>query len=965
MNRIARYTIATLLLVVGAIDLAAQSRGTISGRVVDNLGEGIPGATIQVENTSRGTAADVDGRYRIPGVPVGTYTVTITSIGYATEIRENISVAPGETVTVDVRMNEDLDDREARTVVVTGKAAQNTSRGALDARKAALQVTEVSSAEEIQASGASDAGDAVERQTGVTTVGGKAIVRGIPARYSSAQVNGAPMPSPEPETKTLPLDLFPAGMIENITTVKTFTPDNPGDFAGGLVKIDTRHFPSRFLFNVGIGTGFNTATQGADGLTYAGGSSDWLGIDDGSRELPAEAAEIRALTTNQEEAELLESFGTRAWRPESASLPLDGSFSLTLGNRMGSEENPFGILFSASYSGGYNYREGIDRYAENNVNRNGERNFFYDYVTRRATRSTLWGSLFNLSYGLGEGSTVGFKGMLNHTADDEALLVTGDYNASTVGQVRRTQLRFIERTVASGQLMGEHAFDFPSEGATLDWRISHSIADRNEPDNRQTAYLRTNENEPYQYNGNFGSGNGRFFSDLDDRESSFGADWTIPIFSGEEIETNTRLKVGTLNRMRDRSFSARRFVFGLSGEGEPGDAALAPEVLFTPEAVERGSVDFEERTTTTDAYNADEIVSAGYAMIELPATDNLRVITGARVEYWDLNLTPFNPFIKRPQTDLAVDRSVVDFLPSLNLIYGVGDDMNLRGAFSQTLARPEFRELAPFRFDDYKLSTFGNPTLERTRIQNYDLRWEWFTRPGEVIAVSGFYKNFVNPIETFFLLGGSDLQVEPVNADGARAIGVEIEVRKSLDGLGSVLRNFSFGGNLTLTDSKVHFEEGGSVTTYTGQSISQKPVEALTNIERPMQGQSPYVLNMMTSYDNGTTGTEITLLFNLFGQRLATIGTEGFPDVYEQSRGLLDLTLRQKLPAGLSLSLKAKNLLDADVSYTQEFTGENAEIVEVEQWKNGRSLSIGLSFSLDRLRLANAQNSAIAGETTD
>lgn len=954
MKRTLQILLLNTLLLAGArLEATAQSRGAIAGRVIDNVGEAIPGATVQVMNTSRGAAADIAGVFNVAGVPVGTYMVKVSSLGFETKTFENVAVAPGETTTLNVTMN--TAETESTTIVVTGTASRNTSRGALEARKNALQVTEISSAEDIQASGASDAGEAIERQTGVTTVGDKAIVRGLPARYSSAQVNGAPVPSPEPETKTLPLDLFPAGMIESITTVKTFSPDNPGDFSGGLIKINTRHFPNRFIFNVGIGTGFNTATQGADRLEYRGGSTDWLGIDDGSRELPAEAREIQALSSNEDEAALLEAFGDRPWRPVSASLPLDGSFSLTLGNLMGTEKNPFGILFSASYSGGYNYREGIDRYAENSVNRSGERNFFYNYLTQRATRSILWGSLFNLSYGLGEGSTIGFKGMLNHTSDDEALLVTGDYNASTVGQVRRTQLRFIQRTVASGQIMGEHAIDFPSEGAELDWRISQSIAKRDEPDNRQTAYLRGDENEPYQYNGNFGSGNGRFFSELDDLETSAGVDWTVPIYSGDAETTDTRLKVGSLNRLRSRSFSARRFVFGLSGESDPSDASLAPEELFTPEAVRRGSVDFEERTTTTDAYDAEEIVTAGYAMIELPATDKLRVITGARVEYWDLRLTPFNPFIQKPQPQLAVDRSVVDFLPSLNLIYGFTQDMNLRGAFSQTLARPEFRELAPFRFDDYKLSTFGNPTLERTRIQNYDLRWEWYTRPGELIAVSGFYKSFVNPIETFFLLGGSDLQVEPVNAHGARALGLEIEVRKSLDGLGGFFKDLSIGGNLTITDSKVGFNEGGSVTTYTGQSISEKPVSALTNIERPMQGESPWILNVVTNYDNSGTGTEVTLLFNIFGERLATIGTEGFPDVYEQSRSLLDLTLRQNLPSGLSLSLKAKNILDADVSYTQEFLGENAEIVEVERWETGRSFSIGLSFSLDRLRLANAQ----------
>lgn len=945
-----RSTLLALPLLLCAMAVAsAQGTGTIVGTMTGE-NEGLLGG-VQILGTTRGAAADIDGTFEIPGIPAGTHTLLFTSVGYLPDTVEGVVVTAGETVTVDVQLRPD----DVETVVTKyGTRTTNSAAGAIDARKNARQITEVMSSEEISNSGASNAGDAVEKQTGVTVVGDKAIVRGLKPRYTSAQMNGAPMPSPEPETKALPLDLFPAGMIDNITTVKTFTPDNPGDFAGGLVKINTKNFPSRFILNVGVGTGLNTVTQGADALAYSGGGTDWLGIDDGSRELPESvASQVGGVSGRAEEADLLAEFGERPWRPETTTLPLNGSVNVTIGNRFG-EEKPVGILFSTTWGADYTYREGIDRYAENTVDVNGNRNFFYDYTTRQATESVLWGSLLNLSLGLGEESTVGFKGMINHSSDDESLLVTGLYNASTVGEVRRTQMRFVERTIMTGQLIGDHVVGFPSERSRIEWRTSLSAADRHEPDNRQTAYLRSSEEEPYRYNGNFGSSNGRFFSDLSDIEASGGLDWMIPLYLGDDDQTtSTSLKVGTLNRYRTRDFTARRFVFGLSGEAQPSDAELDPEELYTPDAVRRGAVSFQERTTATDAYEAEEVVVAGYAMIEAPVVEKVRLIAGARVEFWDLTLLPFNQFIERTQPQFGVERSVVDVLPSLNLIWSPTEKMSVRGALSQTLARPEFREVAPFRFDDYKLSTFGNPTLERTRIQNLDLRWELYPRAGELFAVSGFYKNFVNPIETFFLLGGSDLQVEPVNADGATTIGAEFEIRKSLDGVVDLLQDFSIGGNLTLTHSAVRFEEGGSVTTYTGQSVSQKPVSALTNLERPMQGQSPYVVNVVAGYDNSTTGTEVNLLFNVFGERLATIGTEGFPDVYEQPQSMLDLTMSQRLPGGLQLSLKAKNLLDADILYTQEFTGENAETVEVERWSVGRSLSLGLSFSLDRLKLHN------------
>lgn len=957
MNNLRSIIALTTLLLVGltAVEGVAQGTGTIAGQVTDSEGAGIPGATVAVLGTTRGGAADIDGHFRIPGVPAGPQRVAVHAIGYEPDTLEATEIGPGAEVRIEVQLATSAIDGEGDIVIVRGTASEKTTQGGLDMKRKARQLVEVTTAEEISASGASDAGDAVERQTGITTSDDRAIVRGLKPRYTSAQLNNISIPSPEPETKTLRLDLFPAGMIDNITTLKTFTPDNPGDFAGGLVKITTKDFPSRFILEVGVGSGFTTETQRADGLTYAGGRTDWLGFDDGTRGLPAEAAGIRPLPTNADEAALLRSFGDRPWQPETSSLPVDRSFSVTIGNRFGTEENPVGILFSTSYSSGYDYRQGVDRHPESSVNTRGERNYFYDYDVRETTRSTLLGSLLNLSYRFGDRSMIGFKGLFNHTSDDEATLVTGRYNASTVGEVRRTQLRFVERSVASGQLTGEHTLDFPTEGSQLEWRGAYSIAERSEPDNRQTAYLRSSGEEAYRFNGNFGSGNGRFFSELDDTETSAGLDLTVPLYNGDAVTTDTRLKVGTLNRYRTRSFGARRFVFGLSGESSPSDARLQPEELFTPEAVERGAIDFEERTTTTDAYDADEVVAAGYGMIETIPLANLRMILGARVELWDLNLTPFNQYVNRADEQLAVDRSVVDLLPSLTLIYTLHEEMNLRAAFSQTLARPEFRELAPFRFDDYRLSTFGNPTLERTRIQNYDLRWEWYPRAGELLAVTAFYKNFVNPIETFFLVGGSDLQVEPVNADGASSIGAELEVRTSLEGVADLLENITIGGNFTWTDSQVRFEEGGFVTTYTGQSISQKPVAALTNLRRPMQGQSPYVINGFVSWDDSDLGTELTVLFNLFGERLSKIGTEGFPDVYEQPRSMLDMTIRQRLPAGLSLSLKGKNLLDADIYYTQEFLGEARGIVETERWITGRSVSLGLSFSLDRLRLQQAK----------
>ncbi|MCB0710958.1 MAG: TonB-dependent receptor [Ignavibacteriae bacterium] len=954
-----RILIPAIALLFGVLALpsllSAQERGSLSGVVTDGeTGEPIPGVTVLViSQKGAGAATDAEGKFLINGVLPGVHDISLTYLTYKGDTLRGVEIEAGKQAAVNASLYENENGVEGREIVKKGTRSNKSEEGALNLRKNALQVTEVTSAEEITASGASNAGDAVQRQTGVSIVGGKNIVvRGTPERYSSTQLNGINLPSPEPEKKTVPFDLFPAGMIDNITTIKTFTPDNPGDFAGALVKIKTKDFPKHFIFNAGIGGGMNSQVQGADGLDYAGGASDWIGIDDGTRALPSGTEPGRRFSST-EQAALLGRFDNTVWRPETASLPMNSSFNLTLGNSFGSS-TPIGLLLSTSYASNYSFKDGLERQPLLALSGDGSHELRYDYTVREAEQSVLWGGLVNLSVGLSETSTVGFKGVLNHSADDEALLVTGDFNSSTTGQVRRTQMRFTERTIAGAQLLGEHQTNLLSRDSKVEWRAALSLASRSEPDNRQTAYLRNDENDAYRYNGNFGSGNGRFFSDLQDVESNVGFDWTAPLYFGEDLESDTRLKFGSTARFRNREFTARRFLFGPGTTFDADVLALDPEELFTPENVAAGFISFDDNTLGNDKYNADERIVAGYAMVEAPLADKLRFIGGARVEWWTMELTPFNLLTNQSLTALTADQSVVDILPSANLIYNVAKDMNLRGSFSQTLARPEFRELAPFRFDDYKQSTFGNPGLERTRIMNYDLRWEWYTRPGELLSVSGFYKNFTNPIEQFYLLGGSDIQVEPVNASGANTFGVEVEARKGLDEVADFLTNFSFGLNFTIVKSTVTFDENSPVTIYNGFGLAETPVSALTNLERPLQGQSPYTINSLIGYSNSTLGTDATLLFNVFGERLAIVGTNNYPDVYEQPQPTLDFTLQQKLPAGLKLSLKAKNILDTETRFTQEFVGKNSEVIETERYFSGRSLSLGISFSLDQLRIQNA-----------
>lgn len=937
-----RPAIAIVIAVLSGLPLFAQE-GQITGRVIDATnGEPMTRATVRLLNTTKGTLTNTSGTYTLSDVSPGTYSLKISYIGYAEKVIEGVVVSPGRTVRQDITLS--VRSQSGTTITVTGKIGRQTESAALIERRRSASVDDAISAQEISRAPAGDAGDAMRRVTGVSVVGSRyVVVRGLTERYSATQLNGVNLPSPEPEKKVVPFDMFPSSMISRLTTVKTFTPDNPGDFAGGLVKISTRDYPESFLLGVSLGSGFNSETVGTAGLAYAGGGTDYLGVDDGTRALPAGLQPGRR-TTSTDQANLLRRFTNNVWTPTRENLGPSGSFNISVGDRY-DIGMPIGFLLSTSYSRGAAYRQEEQRLPLLSVSE-GTHDLRFDYDAERTEVSTIWGGLLNLSAQPAPEHKVSFKAVYNHNTDDETRQVTGLYNQSTTGDLRYTRLRYLERTLASYMLSGEHQVEGLGN-SKIEWRGSLSTASRYEPDNRSTTYLKGLDETAFRFVNNFGSNNGRFFSDLNDREISAGLDWMLPIALTESGPI--RAKFGGLGRFRNRDFTARRFVF-TTNTSDPAVTTLAPESLFTPENVEKGLIVFNDETQSNDRYDASETINAGYAMVDFPISGAFRLIAGARFEDWAVRLTSINPLTEIRDTALAVERGQSDVLPSLNLVYSWGEEMNVRGSFSQTLARPEFRELAPFRFDDYRQSTYGNPALERTRITNYDIRWEWFPGPGEVVAVSAFYKSFINPIEQVYLIG-SGISVEPANAHDAMSSGLEFEFRKGLEFLDPSLAGFSVGGNLTLVSSEVTFTPGEFLRVFDGVNVIDYGPEVLTSTQRALQGQSPYVVNLSLGYDNAGSGTSATLLYNSFGERIALVGTEGIPDTYEQARPSLDLSLAQRLPLGLQVKLSAKNLLNNESRFVQRFeSGAVQETIVTERYITGRSFSIGLGFSFDQLQ---------------
>jgi TonB-dependent receptor len=519
------------------------------------------------------------------------------------------------------------------------------------------------------------------------------------------------------------------------------------------------------------------------------------------------------------------------------------------------------------------------------------------YTGSAGRNSVLWGGLLNLSTRLGAGTKLSFNNTYTRSADNEASLLTGDNEEfSQFNPLIFTRLDFVERAVRSNQLQGEHLL---GERHLITWSVTSSGVDRNEPDRSDIGYTARRESDGTMVPGTW-VGQPRFatrtFSDL--HESSWDLAGNYRWYLGSPA-TPVSLKLGGAYRTTDRDADTRAYdIINLTLDN--AERSLPPEQIFTSGNAEAG--DFLLNANANGGrYTAAERIGAGYVQAEVPLTGRLELIGGARIEAWHLDVdTRTTQGLVAPAR-----RRNTDVLPALALTYHLTADQNLRLSATQTLSRPEYRELSPVPyFEQVGLATtIGNPDLKRALIQNYDLRWEWFPRPGEVLSLGLFAKRFSDPIEKVIIQAAGTNTLSYVNADAAHNYGAELELRTGLGFVAPVLESFSFFANSTLMRSRITPGNAG--------------ISALTNADRPMVGQSEYVVNAGLGYGGRTGGWAATLLYNVAGKRILEAGSGGLPDAYELPRHLLDLSLQVPVTETLSLKLDGKNLLDSPYRLTQ------------------------------------------------
>jgi hypothetical protein len=879
--------------------LLAQETGEIGGAVTSKAtGEPLVGIAVAVEGTTLGAATDIDGKYVIKRVPAGTATLRITGVGYASKTVTGVEIIGAKTTTLDIGLDEE--SVNLQEVVVTAEEVRSAENAVLAQRKRSASISDGVSAEQIKRSPDVTSSDALKRVTGISIVDNKFVfVRGITDRYNQTTLDGAPVTSTEAGKKSFSFDLLPANLIENTSVIKSATPDLPGDFSGGLVQLNTRDFPNENTYAVTLGTSSNSITTQKDFLRAQGGSKDWLGFDDGRRSYPGDHPDPNQTARNL----------PNSWAPLTRTAPYNSELALSFGQKidLSTEGSTPAVL---GLTGAISYRNTLQKFERTND----------DYVLNLFSTGTqneydvLWGAIANagLKFGLNK---ISFKNSFNQSGHDVVKDALIEDNNIPV-EDKYVSIRWTQRSSYTGQLTGEH--DIPSLlGLNLQWRASVSSSKREDPDWKEGIFYRdpTDPTQPYYPNAT----NYRSWAALNDRSHAFATDATLPVAS-------IKLKTGGFTESRTTGYEIRYFELIPSQypHSIPDSIALLPlETIYDPSHFGPGLFDFRESTHPEDAYDGDSKLYAGYLMADAPFelyASRFRFVGGARIENFEQNV-----YVTRTGGSMIPSHHIYnDVLPSMNLAYLFNDVTNFRLAYSQSVNRADFRELASTEYYDYviKQSIKGNPDLRRSLIRNYDARLEVFPGAGELLALSYFYKNLTDPIEEN-LEGNSSGYVRTwKNSPTAKNYGWEVEARKSLAFLGGFGRDFSFMANYTRVQSQVDYTRGG--VTYT----------------RPLQGQSPYVINLSLAFTEPSIGTSLSLLYNKFGSRIYTVGSGATDagDIYEQPRDAVDFALTQQLSTGLEAKFTIRNLADKDRVMTR---GDKP----YEELTIGRTF--GLHFSLN------------------
>ena len=899
----------------------ADKPGKVAGLVVNlATGDPIPNAGVEIVSTQQTFYTDNDGNFVLT-LPPGSYEVRVFKSGFV-DTKKPVTIVAGDVFPLDFA----LSTTGSGEVVEVNATSGSTEIAMVEERKTASTIVDSLSLREINNDVAGDAAGVLQRAPGLSIVDNKFVyVRGLGDRYSNTVMNDAVMPTPQAERKVVPLDQVPSDLIQNLKILKTFTPDQPGEFAGGLVKIETLEFPNRSSLKFSTSFGGNTQTTFQDMLTSPGDRLDFLGFGLGRRELPSiipnkplvRGSDLLPGFTPQE----LQTFGRafeNVWEPRKSTAPINQSYSLAGSTQIGK----LGFIGTLTYGNSSTVTPEIQRYPRVSTGPDGtpvvSAQNLYDYVS--GVNSVRLGLLGNAAYKLNDKNKFLFKNFFSNDSRDEAREFQGYFDDRTTDILNR-RLRYTRTRTETHQLAGDHLISKLGD-SIITWRFTYSRALLDEPDLRETLYdFNSSLGKFVFFQG--GQSGFRMFTKMRENIREPAIDWSKFVFKSN-ITFN--FKAGFQFTNRDRSFNARRLRFtarSLAGI----DTSLSPENLFEASNINPEGFEVQENTRPTDFFVAKQDIIAGYGMADV-TYNKFRLIFGARVENSEQQVQTFELFSSNPEPTRATLENT-DVLPSIGFVYNIKPNINLRIGYSQTVTRPQFRELSPFEFTEATggRSTLGNPNLVRTKIQNYDARFEMFQSSGRLFAVSFFYKNLRNPIEPV-VEATANLRTSYRNADKAKNRGLEFEMRQTLGKLSSRLENLTLTANYTFVDSSVE--------------IGPEALELLTSKSRPLAGQSTHLINLSLDYDIPKFRSFARVLYNYTGERISDVGALGIPDIKEKGYPALDVLFSKKLGGEngkWEVKFSGENLLNRLVRF------KIGDDFPFQVYRRGRTFGAGLSYT--------------------
>lgn len=912
------------------------NNGIIEGIVTDkNTKETIIGANVTIESLNKGTITDMDGQFKISEVPSGDYKIKVSYLSYQTIELEHIKINNNQTTSVNIVMEEST--TALNEVVVTGVRRMNSELSMLTAQKKALTVVSGVSSQQITRTQDRDASEVIKRIPGISIIDDKFVIaRGLAQRYNGVWINNSGVPSSEADARSFSFDIIPSSQIENIMIVKSPSPELPADFSGGFIKVETKNMPSENSFQVNYGMNYNTQSTFKDFEYSTGSSTDWLGFDNRFRSLN-DIVPSRLNNDNSTQVDAVTKGGfNNDWNVHSKKAIPDQRLSMVLNRRFETESGrQWGLIAALNYTNTFRTYLDVENSRFGVYDARGDKpTYLYKYNDNIYSNDVKLGGMLNLSFIANSNHKLEFRNIFNQIGRNRYTERDGYQYISGYYQQEKTEYLYSSRMSYSGQLAGSHTF---SHNDKLNWTLGFSYADKNQPDRRIIEREENGYPDDSHYGEMMVDQNEIFrdFTKLDEYIYSFTTNYDRDFEFGS---FNPTLKAGIYTQYRDRKYTTRDFYYRWKSEAFPSDFPYWDVVneILTPQNYGSDKLYIYENTDNRNSYMGNDLQAAGYLAFNIPL-NQFNIYTGARLEYSNMELTNYTKIYDFDKKSTTYD--MMDVFPSINATYNLNKENLLRVAYGTSINRQEFREVSYSSYYDFELFSRikGNPDLKPAYIQNVDFRYEYYPSPTEVVSLALFYKNFKDPIEWTYIDAGGSYTYTFENARSADNYGIELDIKKDLSFIG--MNNFTFSFNGSLIDSKVKF----------GKDSKEH--------DRPMQGQSPYLINAGLFYQNEKIQTNVGLLYNIIGKRIVGIGQKDggeetsidndVPDLYEMPRNVLDFTISKKFGKRIEVSAAIKDILAQDIVFKQfpQFHDQDTGKLEKRE-QTAKRITPGQNFSI-------------------